>query len=107
MKGNDKKEFQTCFRYALRSEISRQRRLGTIRQSEMDMLAYSRSGEYGSAHRLEYACYKLVHLLHKNTGRKVIVLVDEYDTPVASANNKEMYDYVSILPEQLSAQAQT
>ena len=47
----------------------------------------------------------LCTLLHKHYGKKVIVLIDEYDVPLAKANERGYYDQMLLLIRNLFGQA--
>ena len=52
-----------------------------------------------------YSLKLLSELLHKHHGQKVIILVDEYDVPLAKANDYGYYDQMTILIRNLFEQA--
>ncbi|THH06171.1 hypothetical protein EW145_g4270 [Phellinidium pouzarii] len=49
----------------------------------------------------ETAYLNLSRILHDCTDRKVLVLVDEYDSPLSSAIDQEMYSYAKIFLRQV------
>lgn len=95
VKADSREEFRGWFGFALQLEVYRQLQLGNLQKSDVEHYPFMRDDDSDSTHRLELDCYELVHLLHKYTGRKVLILVDEYDTPVVSAVHEELYEYVS------------
>ena len=46
---------------------------------------------------LAYSLRDLTELLHKHYGRNAIVLIDEYDVPLAKANEQDYYDEMVLL----------
>lgn len=50
--------------------------------------------EINSPHELSSALINLIYYLHEHTGKRVIVLIDEYDSPIHSAHTNGLYDKI-------------
>ena len=85
-----------CHQYLLESE--------NLSDYDKDALSSLLSLKDDSA-ELCYSLKLLSELLHKHHGQKVIILIDEYDVPLAKANDYGYYDQMTILIHNLFEQA--
>ncbi|THH09250.1 hypothetical protein EW145_g2151 [Phellinidium pouzarii] len=94
----DKKEFDTMFGCQLSDEVIRHEDLGHFKDvtelTDLEMIEIMSTPNDSTKIVLEKAFFELSRILHNATGRKILVLVDEYDTPVSSAANEGTYIYV-------------
>ncbi|THH08024.1 hypothetical protein EW145_g2969 [Phellinidium pouzarii] len=97
-RSSTKRQFDTSFSFQLGCEINRHQKLGHFAQTEhedFNSILNLAINNGDSEVKLENALFKLSQMLHDATGRKVLVLVDEYDTPVSSTKNPDMFSYVT------------
>ncbi|THH09843.1 hypothetical protein EW145_g1747 [Phellinidium pouzarii] len=94
----NKKDFDAMFGIQLYGEVIRHEELGHFKNvtepTDLEMIDRMSSPDNDTNTLLEKAFFELSRILHNATGRKILVLVDEYDTPVSSAANEEVYNYV-------------
>ncbi|THH09260.1 hypothetical protein EW145_g2164 [Phellinidium pouzarii] len=94
---SNKEEFDEYFTWWLSKEVERHNRLGHFNQVKtpedlefIHAVTYRRSD---TKIKMATILYNLSRILYESTNRKALVLVDEYDTPVSSAMNQEVYTY--------------
>ncbi|THH09249.1 hypothetical protein EW145_g2153 [Phellinidium pouzarii] len=94
---SNKEEFEESFMIQLGAEVRRHKRLGHFKRvidpDDLELINAITSHERHAKTKLETVYYKLSRILFESTDRKVLILVDEYDTPVSSAINQELYIY--------------
>ena len=95
-KDNKELGFQDCFRKiqsVLADEYRRHRPLieSVLDRSELAGMERLLSKEAGIA-ETEESLFRLTKYLHRKTGEKVILLVDEYDTPIHSSWSNGYYE---------------
>lgn len=74
------------FEDVINSEYLRQRDRGLLRNLSKEDNTLSEAIIQGNIRSPSRAFSKLAEMLYKSTRKKVIVLVDEYDTPIIDAN---------------------
>ncbi|THH02969.1 hypothetical protein EW145_g6642 [Phellinidium pouzarii] len=94
---SDEKHFNRVFTMQLNVEIRRHERMGHFvnitKPADLELIDDMKYPDNTKNVVLEKALYNLSRILYEATGRKILVLVDEYDTPVSSARKPEVYVY--------------
>lgn len=89
-------DFEVYFAYIL-SELVHQSdfvvHFENLEPDDEDFMNSLRRSELRGIH-LANALRRLSQILYKSSGQKVIILIDEYDTPITSAANEKMQKYV-------------
>jgi len=102
LKGINAEDFDGAYRLLVRMINAEARRLWQLlKRKELDdidkrMFDELLSGEM-SQDTLVYSLRELSELLEKHYGEKVIVLIDEYDVPLAKANENGYYEKMILL----------
>lgn len=102
LKGINAEDFDGAYRLLVRMVNAETRRLWQLlKKRELDdidkrMFDELLSGEM-SQDTLVYSLRELSELLEKHYGEKVIVLIDEYDVPLAKANENGYYEKMILL----------
>lgn len=102
LKGINAEDFAGAYRLLVRMINAEARRLWQLlKKKELDdidkrMFDELLSGEM-SQDTLVYSLRELSELLEKHYGEKVIVLIDEYDVPLAKANENGYYEKMILL----------
>lgn len=102
LKGVNAEDFSSAYRMLVRIINAEARRLWQfLKKKELDhidqkMFEELLSGEM-SQDTLVYSLRELSELLEKHYGEKVIVLIDEYDVPLAKANENGYYEKMILL----------
>ena len=102
LKGINGATYEDARRFLIKTINEEARRLSVLSDStELDetdheLLAQLKKKEMTND-SLVYSIRELTELLEKHYGRKVIVLIDEYDVPLAKANENGYYDEMVLL----------
>ena len=102
LKGINGATYEEARRFLIKTINEEARRLSVLSDStELDetdheLLAQLKKKEMTND-SLVYSIRELTELLEKHYGRKVIVLIDEYDVPLAKANENGYYDEMVLL----------
>ena len=102
LKGTNGATYEDARRFLIKTINEEARRLSVLSDStELDetdheLLAQLKKKEMTND-SLVYSIRELTELLEKHYGRKVIVLIDEYDVPLAKANENGYYDEMVLL----------
>ena len=102
LKGINGATYEEARRFLIKTINEEARRLSVLSDStELDetdheLLAQLKKKEMTND-SLVYSIRELTELLEKHYGRKVIVLIDEYDVPLAKANENGYYDEMILL----------
>ena len=97
---NSKQELTKAIKYQLRKEYDRHQRVFDREMSEFDADEYQKirktllDTENGETDGLGNTLAFLIEKLEKHHGRKVMVFIDEYDTPFIEAHVNGFYDEV-------------
>ena len=110
LKGVDENNFENA--YALLENIIREEAnrfqflMDSPKLSSIDKTSYERLLSYGMERStLSFALRQLSQLLYKHYGKEVIILIDEYDVPLAKANERGYYDDMVLLMQNLLGNA--
>ena len=102
LKGINGATYEEARRFLIKTSNEEARRLSVLSDSaELDetdheLLTQLKKKEMTND-SLVYSIRELTELLEKHYGRKVIVLIDEYDVPLAKANENGYYDEMVLL----------
>ncbi|THH09257.1 hypothetical protein EW145_g2158 [Phellinidium pouzarii] len=102
---SNKEQFDEYFTLQLNEEVRRHSWLGHFSQvtkpEDLKFINATADRRNDANIKLETVLYNLSRILFESTNRKVLVLVDEYDTPVSSAMNQDVYTLSASFVERL------
>lgn len=84
MGGTDFEGCETLLAHEIKNEIIRQRKLGNLTGLSSDDTAFIEGAVELRGNKLANGLRRLTQLLYECSGRKVLLLIDEYDTPLSS-----------------------
>ena len=87
----DSRDFESNYAYALFGEVRRQRALGNFSHISNEDSSFLDNLTNLKGSKLANALRQITQILHGCTGRMIVLLVDEHDTPLSSASNAEDY----------------
>ena len=102
LKGINGATYEEARRFLIKTINEEARRLSVLSDSteldetDYELLTQLKKKEMAND-SLVYSIRELTELLEKHYGRKVIVLIDEYDVPLAKANENGYYDEMVLL----------
>lgn len=110
LKGVDENDFENAYALlenVIREEANRfQFLMDSSKLSAIDKKSYERLLSYGMERStLAFSLRQLSQLLYKHYGKEVIILIDEYDVPLAKANERGYYDEMVLLMQNLLGNA--
>lgn len=110
LKGVDENNFENAYALLeniIREEVNRfQFLMNSPKLSSIDKTSYKRLLSYGMERStLSFALRQLSQLLYKHYGKEVIILIDEYDVPLAKATERGYYDDMVLLMQNLLGNA--
>lgn len=110
LKGADEKNFENAcalLTNIIREEVARfQFLMESPNLSEIDKESFRRLLSYDmDQSTLAFSLRQLSSLLYKHYGKEVVILIDEYDVPLAKANERGYYDEMVLLMQNLLGNA--